>query len=205
MAKKSKKKSKKKNKSQTDDLFSSGEPSSGFMNLPTGTYEGFVKPGSAVIEPKDSGGHKASLTLVVTAPEEHEDKEQSMRCDLSTQVGVNIFLGQLETLGLDQPSSVKEAAESLEETDNKKVSFWVGPEQGEFPPKVRINELLEDSDDPDSGSGEWKKGDRVLVNIDDEDYPGKITDIDEDDETATIKCDDGDTLEDVALDDLEAE
>lgn len=145
MAKKSKKN--RKSKSQTDDFFSNGEPSSGFNNLSEGTYEGFIKPGSAIIEPKESGGHKASLILVVTAPEEHEDKEQAMRCDLSTQVGVNIFLGQLELLGLDQASSVKEAAEALGDTDDVPVRFWVGPQQDEYPPKVRINERLEDSDD----------------------------------------------------------
>lgn len=199
MPKRSKKTSKKKNrKSQTDDLFSSGKPSSGFMNLPSSTYEGFIKPGSAVIEPKDSGGHKASLTLVVTAPEEFEGKEQTMRCDLSTQVGVDIFLGQLvNVLGFDQPSSAKETAEILEETDKMKVRFWVGPEQGEFPPKVRLNELLEDSDedsDSDSsdeeGAPDFEKGDRVSAEIDDETYEGTIKKVIDDE--AVVLFDDGD-------------
>jgi len=147
MARKSKKN--KKGKSKTDDFFANGEPSSGYNNLPEGTYEGVVKPGSAIIEPKESGGHRASMTLVVTSPEEYEDREQIFRCDLSTQVGVNIFLGQLDLLGLDQPSTLKEAASALSETDDVPVRFWVGPQQDEFPPKVRINERLDDSDDDD--------------------------------------------------------
>ena len=138
--------SKNKGGSDADDLFANAEPSTGFNNLPEGTYEGYIKEGSAVIEPKDGGGRKASMVLVVTSPEDHEDRTQTLRCDLSTQIGVNIFCGELEKLGLGKPDTFKEAAEILSETDNVPVRFWVGPQKDEFPPKVRINERLEDDD-----------------------------------------------------------
>lgn len=52
----------------------------------------------------------------------------------------------------------------------------------------------EDEDDVnDSDVPDWSKDDRVVVEIDGEDYPGVITKIDEDEEEATVKFDDGDT------------
>jgi len=150
MAKKQSKRKKavRRQAADTDDFFRKGEPASGFNNLPEGTYEGYIKAGSAIIEPKDSGGHRASCTLVVTSPQEHEEREQVKRNDLSTQVGVNIFLGELKTLGFDQPKNVKEAAEMLAETDNVPVRFWVSPPQDDYPPKVRFNERLEGNGGP---------------------------------------------------------
>jgi len=147
--KKSKKALRRGSASDTDQFFRDGVPSR-FSNLPEGTYDGYIKAGSFIIEPKEGGGHRASCTLVVTAPEEFEEKTQTMRCDLSTQVGVNIFLGELEKLEFDQPASLKEAGELLSETDNMAVRFWVGPEQEDYPPKVRFNERLEG----DEGSAE---------------------------------------------------
>jgi len=153
MAKKSKKskkqqtrKSKKalrKGSTSTDKLFADGVPSR-FSNLPEGTYDGYIKPGSFIIEPKEDGsGHRALCSLIVTSPEEFEGRTQVKRSDLSTQIGVNIFLGELETLEFDQPASLEEASELLAETDNIPVRFWVGPQNDEYPPKVRFNERLE--------------------------------------------------------------
>jgi hypothetical protein len=42
----------------------------------------------------------------------------------------------------------------LSETDNLKIKFWVGKPQDEFPPKVRINELLEDQGSSPASSDE---------------------------------------------------
>jgi len=52
---------------------------------------------------------------------------------------------------------------------------------------------------------DWDEGDRVVVEIDGEDYAGEITSIDNDDETADVKFDDGDTEDDVAFDRLKLE
>lgn len=153
MAKKSKK-SHKSSKSKDSKFFDGIDPLTGYNNLPSGTYEGYIKPGSAVIEDKDDGGQRAVITFVVTSPEEHEDREQVGRYDLTSDVGKGIFLGQLVVLGLDEPSTLKEAASALSETDDIPVRFWVGPEEGEFPPKVRINERLDDSGDNDDGDGD---------------------------------------------------
>lgn len=60
-------------------------------------------------------------------------------------------------------------------------------------------------DDGDNDDDKWEKGDRVVVEVDGKDYPGKITSVDEDDETVNVKFDDGDKMEDVAFDDLKAE
>ena len=66
----------------------------------------------------------------------------------------------------------------------------------------------DDSDKPEDNSGsdnDWEKGDRVIVEVDGEDFPGKLTNVDDDDKTADVKFDDGDTMDDVAFDDLEPE
>lgn len=56
-----------------------------------------------------------------------------------------------------------------------------------------------------NNGNDWEEDDRVIIEVDGEDYPGKIISVDEDDETACIKCDDGDIVDDVAFDDLQAE
>jgi hypothetical protein len=63
----------------------------------------------------------------------------------------------------------------------------------------------DDTEDDDGDEPEWEKGDRVIINIDGEDYAGKIKSIDDGDETATVKCDDGDIVSDVEFDDLKPE
>lgn len=57
--------------------------------------------------------------------------------------------------------------------------------------------------EPKPESDDWDEGDRVVVEIDGEDYAGEIESLTEDEE-ATIKFDDGDT-QDVAIDDLKVE
>ena len=156
----------------TDDFFHNGMPSSGFNNLPTGVYDGYIKPGSFIIEPKPKGGHKASCTLVVPAEEGgQEDRTQAMRCDLSTQTGVDIFLGELKILGFDQAKCLKEASEMLPETDNVPVRFWVGVPKDENPPNVRFNERLEGAGSlespaeptPEASSGDYYTREEILA------------------------------------------
>ena len=62
-----------------------------------------------------------------------------------------------------------------------------------------------DSDGDGDANDNWEKGNRVVVEVDDESFPGKITSVDDDDETVSIKFDDGDTMDDVAFADLEPE
>ena len=139
-----------------DSLFKTAVPSRGFRNLPTGTYDGFVKPGSAIIEPKSKGSsdYKASLVLVVSEEGDLESREQTARYDLSTEVGVSIFMGDLEAMELGKPSNLAEAAEMLAESDGIPVQFWVSEPKDEFPPKVRINERLEGESAEASEDGE---------------------------------------------------
>lgn len=68
----------------------------------------------------------------------------------------------------------------------------------------------EDSDDDDSGDDDddgdnWEEDDRVVVEVDGEDFFGKLTSVDDDDKTASVEFDDGDTMDDVPFDDLEPE
>ena len=51
----------------------------------------------------------------------------------------------------------------------------------------------------------WEDNDRVIVDVDGEDFPGKITSVDDDDNTVSVEFDDGDSMDDVPFDDLEAE
>lgn len=132
--------------SDIDALFASGVPSVGFVHLPEGDYEGRIKAGSAVIETKDNGGHRMTLTLQTTSPSKYVNREERYYCDLSTQVGVNIFLGLLETLQLGKPTSLAEAAELLAQTDDLLVKFHVAAAKDDYPPKVYINERLEEGE-----------------------------------------------------------
>jgi len=144
----SKRSSSKSSGGNIDSLFKTAVPSRGFRNLPTGTYDGFVKPGSAIIEPKSKGSsdYKASLVLIVSEEGDFENREQTARYDLSTEVGVSIFMGDLEAMELGKPSNLAEAAEMLSDSDDVPVEFWVSEPKDEFPPKVRINERLEEGE-----------------------------------------------------------
>ena len=68
--------------------------------------------------------------------------------------------------------------------------------------KSKKKEKEEEPEEPEESG--WKVGDRVVVEIDGEDYAGEITEIDEDNDSATVEFDDGDT-QDVAFDDLTEE
>jgi len=59
--------------------------------------------------------------------------------------------------------------------------------------------------EPESSDTSWEEDDRVVVEIDGEDYAGKITDVDAEAETVSIEYDDGDTADDVPFDDLKEE
>lgn len=128
-----------------NDLLATGEPQVGLSNLAEGTYEGLIKAGSAMMEPKGNGkdGNRVKYQLIVTAPEELAKRIQGVRHDLSTQVGVNIFLGEIAKMGFEQPHSEEEIGECLVAMDDLPVEFWVGPKKDDFPPKVRINSVLE--------------------------------------------------------------
>lgn len=85
--------------------------------------------------------------------------------------------------------------------DEAVVLFDDGDEQ-----TVDFDDLIKlDDSNSDTGEDSWEKGDRVLFEVDGEDYPGEITSVDDDEETATIEFDDGDVMEDIAFDDLQAE
>lgn len=149
--------------SDIDSMFANGEPAERFYNLPSGTYEGIIKAGSALIEekPDQKGSYRASCVLVVTEDGEYEDKEQQARFDLSTQIGVNIFLGELDTLEIDKPDNLRDAGDALSEMDGLAVRFWVSEPKDEFPPKVRFNEKLESTNGgrPETASVEYTKKD----------------------------------------------
>lgn len=65
----------------------------------------------------------------------------------------------------------------------------------------------EDSSDDNSGDDDdkWEEDDRVVVEVDGKDFSGKITSVDDDDKTASVEFDDGDTMDDVSFDDLVTE
>lgn len=62
-----------------------------------------------------------------------------------------------------------------------------------------------DEDPEPEPDDNWEKGDRVVVEVEGEDFPGKLTSVDDDDKTANVEFDDGDKMDDVAFDDLEPE
>lgn len=146
-----KKKTKKSKKSNGNNLFKDIEPVSGFSNLPKGRYEGFVLPGSAVIEPKrDAPGYRAVARFVVTSPDKYKNRQQRYIQDLTSEFGKGLFLGMLGAFDLStEISTIEEAAEVLAETDNVHIRFYVGEPRDEYPPRVSVLERLEDEQDDD--------------------------------------------------------
>lgn len=103
---------------------------------------------------------------------------------------------------LDEGPDLDECIKILEYDELKQIHLQTSDEEeGEEEKKdnSKKEEKEENKNDPD-----WKKGDRVIVEIDDEDYAGKIKSVDEDDDTATVKFDDGDVQE-VDFDDIQKE
>ena len=89
--------------------------------------------------------------------------------------------------------------EDEDDPDDKKSKKSKKSKQAEKE-KEENEEKEDDPNDP-----EWEEDDRVIIKVDGVKYHGKIGSIDEDDETVTVECDDGDEVEDIAFDDLEAE
>ena len=187
--------------SSLDDFLRNGTPVRGFNNLPTGTYDGHIKAGSALLEEKENGGKRVTMFLVVDSGD-FKDREQRKRDDLTSEFGVNLFLGDLEAMELAVPTTTREFADVLAETDNLKVKFWVGKPSDEYPPKVRINELLEGSsksetkdESPEPASDTpTKKEIRQLGKDEDEEGLQKIID----DEALDIDQDTFDTYPEVS-------
>lgn len=72
--------------------------------------------------------------------------------------------------------------------------------------KNKDDDNPDDNKDDNSGDNDnWEKGDRVVVEVDGTDFPGKLVSVDDDDETANVEFDDGDKMDDVAFDDLTVE
>jgi len=133
----------------TDSLFANSEVQERQSHLPDGTYQGFVVPGSAKMEERTSKAGNTSWNVSMQLKVlngDYVNRTQWYRQNLGTEVGVNIFVTDLVNMGFEKPSSKREAAECLAETDNVKVSFWVNHKDDGYAPTVRINELLEDDD-----------------------------------------------------------
>jgi hypothetical protein len=71
--------------------------------------------------------------------------------------------------------------------------------------KDKKSKEAEPEDDNSGDDNNWEKDDRVIVEVDGEDFAGKLVSVDDDDETANVEFDDGDKMDDVAFDDLQAE
>lgn len=196
------------------------EPSKGFTHLPKGSYEGYIKPGSwTFTEVQDKAWkYKTSLTLVVDAGE-HEGETEFWRQNLN-DIGKSYLLGLLETLELGRPDTIVPGASDLAaESDNLRVRFYVTESKDEYGPEVYINELLEgegsgmtneeeeeeeaSEETDESGDSDWDVGDACLAPFDGDMYPGKITEIYNDD-TADVTFDDGDETN-CAIAELETE
>lgn len=145
-----------------DDLLAAADPDA-MAWLDSGTYEGYIKPKSGRLELKGQGqGYVAHMDFITVI--NGEESTQHYFQDLSTQTGVNIFTGHLRVLGFEKPETKDEAADCLKEVDNLAIKFFVGKPRGEFPPNVRILDLIEgepsseaDSEDAEDQQGPYTK------------------------------------------------
>jgi len=80
-----------------------------------------------------------------------------------------------------------------------------GDGEGKSSKKKKKSSKGKDKKETKKDDDTWEESDRVVVEIEGEDYPGEITEVDEDEETATVEFDDGEIREDIPFDDLEVE
>jgi len=134
----------------------------------------------------DSTFIEADRIDFIEREDQYEEEVLDLVCDPSDIIKVPTYK-ELEAAFYESSSSEEEEEDESEEEDEE--------------PFVKDDPEEDEEEDPDDEVA-WKQGDRVVVDIEGEDYAGEITKVKED--TAMVTFDDGDDDE-IDLDELRAE
>lgn len=168
-----------------------GAAKKGTPSLPDGTYQGEIVATKLGLTQKKKP--QIDWTLKVTSGE-FEGKAQHKYDLVHTQENIDWLFGTLETLEVSIPSKMDSDValkKLLAKTEGLSIEFSVRT-QGDFT-NVYINELLDGAEGEEESSS-WEVGDKVLVDIEGEEYPGEVTSVDDEEEEAEITCEDGDEV-----------
>lgn len=188
-------------------LWKNTEPKRIGAPLPPDDYVARIE--SAVVGESKKGRLQIDWTLCIVG-DDYDGKKVHRYTGLETEENLAFLQGDLETLNLQIPDDIDDLGESLEEANGLLVAITVA-KNDEFL-NIYFNDVVEENEDGDDSSGEdsddddeiivYEKGDRVVVEIDGDDYAGEITKVKKD--KATVEFDDGDKME-VDVDELTLE
>lgn len=213
-------------------LLKKGKPKAGTQSLDDGTYQGMITNVTLGMTQKKKP--QVDWTLKVISGE-FENRVQHKYDMIVTQENIDWLFGTLDTLGVeDLPTSDAELKNVLKDQVGKAVEFscrstgdftnvYINEllegvdsediEDDEDEDEEEAEETEEEVEEEDDEEVSFSKGDRVVVYLNDEGdfddngeaYAGKLTAVDADNQTATIKCDDGDVLKNVDFANITAE
>lgn len=200
-------------------LWKKAEPKKIGAPLPPDDYVARID--NAVIGESRNGRTQIDWTLTIIGGD-YEGKIVHRYTGLETEENLSYLQGDLEVLELQVPDSIDDLGEVLTEAagimvditvakNNEYVNIYFndvveGDEEVEEEEDEEIEEEEEEAEEEEDAEEEeeveYEKGDRVLVDIDGEDYAGEIKKMKKN--SAIVDFDDGDEM-DVKLEDLNPE
>jgi hypothetical protein len=203
MAKKAAKKAKKARKPSTEmtvqeelealqEQWEGAEAKSQYSEVPDARYHGVISE-AAVGRSKTSNRLQVSWDVIISEGD-FENWHVWKYDGLEGEESLDWLMTTLEALDLEAPDDLSDLPGILAEAVGLEIEFDVKT-KNEFQ-NVYFREAigsadLETEEEEEEEEDSYSVGDRVVVEIDGEDFPGEITSIDEDD--ADVKFDDGDT------------
>lgn len=162
---------------------------------------------TATIGESKSGRIQIDWALTIVG-DEYDGKKVHRYTGLETEENLGFLQGDLEVLGLTIPDDIDDLGDTLTEANGMMVEITV-VKNDEFL-NIYFNDVVDGDDEEkekdeepeEDDEIEWEVGDRVVVEIDEEDYAGEITKVKKN--KATVEFDDDDVL-DVDLDELSPE
>jgi len=174
-----------------------------FEDVPDGKYQTLLNK-IEINESKSSGRLQVSWQLKI-ASGEFANRMIFKHDGIDTAESLGYFKGGLARLGVECPDDMKELPDILDELKDTFASVTVRTKKGADMANVYFDKALDSDDieedlseDPDkAGTADeeelvWEKGEKCEVDIDGTNYPGVVTSVN-DDSTALITFDDGDT------------
>lgn len=178
-----------------------------FEDVADGKYQTLLSK-IEINESKSSGRLQVSWQLKI-ASGEFANRMIFKHDGIDTAESLGYFKGGLARLGVECPDDMQELPEVLDELKDTFASVTVRTKKGSDIANVYFDKALDSDDieedlseDPDAAGTEeaeeaeelvWEKGEKCEVDIDGTNYPGVVTTVNEDDSTALITFDDGDT------------
>jgi len=188
-----------------NDIWGDTDPVS-FEDVPDGKYQILLKD-IGINESKSSGRLQVSWQLKIVSGS-FANRMMFKHDGIDTAESLGYFKGGLARLGVECPDDMSDLPDVLDELKGTYASVTSRTKKGSDMANVFFDKALdsddidedisEDPGDPDADAMEeteeviWEVGERCEVDIDGTNYPGEVTEVN-DDSTALITFDDGDT------------